>query len=431
MINWENINYIFQIPLSWYKKIHDKVCNAYGENFIRVKQDGENGGIKIGIDEDNFSQAVLEIAGGGSGGGTVKSVDDIPPDANGNVPLDAVKSVDGVEPTTDGNVDLGAVKSVNDNLPDENGNVTVSFPHGAVDSVDHISPDQYGNVQLNAIRTINGHNGDSVGNFDGVVMKVNDTTPDENGNVTIERGVTSVNDNTADPDGNVELNLGVLTINDDPPDPNGNIDIPLNFVKTINGESPDPNGNIDIDEHEGVKTVNNIEPDPNGNVNVGTVRSVNNNRPDSSGNVTIINDSYTKAQIDTKLNGYVTLNTEQSISGRKLFSADKLLVKTTGNTGDPSSYGYFRMATLDGNVKGYMVSGSSNGANSLTAVRAVARNVYTGVNVATDGVTHQQTLENEPEADTTSQTSHQIASRGWTNKYFWRKNDNATGVLYA
>lgn len=41
-MNWDTIRYIFQIPLGWYKSIHDKVFNAYGTNFIKVR-DGDDG----------------------------------------------------------------------------------------------------------------------------------------------------------------------------------------------------------------------------------------------------------------------------------------------------------------------------------------------------------------------------------------------------
>jgi len=48
-MDWEKIQYIFQIPISWYKKIHDRVFNAYGTNFIKVKE-GYYGGMEIGLD---------------------------------------------------------------------------------------------------------------------------------------------------------------------------------------------------------------------------------------------------------------------------------------------------------------------------------------------------------------------------------------------
>ena len=43
-MNWDNITYIFQIPITWYEKIHKRVFGAYGTNFIRVK-DGDDGGM--------------------------------------------------------------------------------------------------------------------------------------------------------------------------------------------------------------------------------------------------------------------------------------------------------------------------------------------------------------------------------------------------
>ncbi len=54
---WDNIKYIFQIPLAWFKKIHDRVFNAYGTNFIVLKE-GYYGGTEVGIDEGAFADAV-------------------------------------------------------------------------------------------------------------------------------------------------------------------------------------------------------------------------------------------------------------------------------------------------------------------------------------------------------------------------------------
>ena len=75
--------------MSWYKTIHDRVFNAYGVNFIRVKDGDWYGGMEIGVDEDAFQQAVdrsLE--------GIVRSVNGNTPDANGNVELDNVLLTD-------------------------------------------------------------------------------------------------------------------------------------------------------------------------------------------------------------------------------------------------------------------------------------------------------------------------------------------------
>ena len=221
-MNWDSIKYIFQIPLSWFKKIHHRVFNAYGSNFLIVR-DGQYGGMEIAIDSDGFDSAVGRL-----GYGKVKTVNDESPDANGNVDLgdivhsvngtspdangdvdlgDIVNSVNGISPDANGDVDLGdIVYSVNGNTPDANGNVTISIPTQSVRSVDHKSPDQQGNIQLNAICTINGQNGDSVGNFAGVITSVNSTAPDANGNVDIDF-VETVDGHSPDTNGAVSFGL--------------------------------------------------------------------------------------------------------------------------------------------------------------------------------------------------------------------------------
>ena len=78
-MNWDSIKYIFQIPLSWYRKIHNMVFHAYGSNFLTVRE-GYYGGMEIGIDSDGFSDAVGQL-----GYGKVKTVDGHEPDSNGNV----------------------------------------------------------------------------------------------------------------------------------------------------------------------------------------------------------------------------------------------------------------------------------------------------------------------------------------------------------
>ena len=82
-VNWDSIKYIFQIPLKWYKSISDRVFNAYGSNFIVVKE-GYYGGTEFGVDEDAFASEVAKHAG------SVKSVDGVTPDQSGNIQLDAV-----------------------------------------------------------------------------------------------------------------------------------------------------------------------------------------------------------------------------------------------------------------------------------------------------------------------------------------------------
>lgn len=81
-MNWDNVKYLFQIPLSWFKSIHDRVFKSYGGNFITVKE-GDDGGTEVSVNEDAFVAAVQAVAP--SGGGTVTSVDGHNPDANGAV----------------------------------------------------------------------------------------------------------------------------------------------------------------------------------------------------------------------------------------------------------------------------------------------------------------------------------------------------------
>lgn len=37
--DWDNIKYIFQLPLEWFKATSDYLHGAYGTNFIQVKKD--------------------------------------------------------------------------------------------------------------------------------------------------------------------------------------------------------------------------------------------------------------------------------------------------------------------------------------------------------------------------------------------------------
>lgn len=130
-MDWDNIKYIFQIPLSWFKAINSRVFKAYGQNFIEVRE-AQDGATEIGVKEDLFAQMVQAYAP--SGGGDVSSVDGIGPDANGNVQLNAVKSVDGNTPDANGEVmlnalttsDLGAADGVCE--LDSNGDVANDVP---------------------------------------------------------------------------------------------------------------------------------------------------------------------------------------------------------------------------------------------------------------------------------------------------------------
>jgi len=88
----------------------------FGTNFLIVRED-ESGGTELGIDEQAFEQMVHQYAHQGD----VQTVNNKPPDANGNVDLGKI------------------VNSVNNRQPDANGNVVV--PIGSVDTVNGIGPD--------------------------------------------------------------------------------------------------------------------------------------------------------------------------------------------------------------------------------------------------------------------------------------------------
>lgn len=183
-VDWENIQYIFQIPIGWYQDISNKVEHAYGQNFITLRE-GYDGGLEIGVDEEMFSAYVQQYITGG----TVNSVDGIPPDDNGDVILKAVRKINGDVPDDEGNIEFNAVMSVNDIPPDEDGNVDID----AVFTVNNLSPDANGNVNV------------------GTVRSVNNTAPDANGNVSIKTGGGVESVDNIRPDANGNINLGALT----------------------------------------------------------------------------------------------------------------------------------------------------------------------------------------------------------------------------
>ena len=68
------------------------------------------------------------ISGGGSGSGSVSSVDDIHPDATGNVKLGAVRSVNSIQPDADGNVVIPEATNKNDIITINQGSTSVVGP---------------------------------------------------------------------------------------------------------------------------------------------------------------------------------------------------------------------------------------------------------------------------------------------------------------
>lgn len=169
-LDWENIKYIFQIPVRWFKDVQDKIYHAYGSGFIDVKQNGYNDGLQIGIDQDQFEAEVKRITG------TAEN---------------QVSTVDGIGPGSDGNVALGSVRSINgEYFPDSNGNVNIAVGDGKVKMVDGLQPFSDGNVWTYAIKKINNKYEVDLPSGDGnvdipFVESVDGVKPNANGNVVL------------------------------------------------------------------------------------------------------------------------------------------------------------------------------------------------------------------------------------------------------
>lgn len=336
-INWDAIKYIFQIPKEWYSYIHKKIHNAYGTLFIRV-MDGEYGGMKIDIDKQLFKEAVEDVAGLNE---YVKSVDDITPDENGNVKLEGyVKKVSDIEPDENGNVNLG------ENFLEPTDITTV----GIVVGTDYkgektvCSPNHKHNVKdiVGAIKTVNGN------------------IPDENGNVVVEAGIKTVNNIQPDAAGNVDLGQLVKTVNSHEPDENGNIQ--FDVVEKVDGVSPIA-GNVPLGA---IRSINNTIKPVNGNVNLDGVYApiqhehthkqisdwddATKNFLDSLDITTpgiLVGTDYddpdhpvcspnhkhnSKDIVNSDTDGFVTIDTQQTVTGQKNFTST---LKVANNSGTP------------------------------------------------------------------------------------------------
>lgn len=337
-INWDAIKYIFQIPKEWYSYIHRKIHNAYGTLFIRV-MDGEYGGMKIDIDRTLFKEAVEDVAGLNE---YVKSVDDITPDENGNVKLEGyVKKVSGVEPDETGNVDLDANFLAPSDLTTPG--IVVGTDYKGEKTV--CSPNHKHNLKdiVGAIKTVNGNG------------------PDQNGNVVVEAGIKTVNNIQPDETGNVDLGQLVKTVNSHEPDENGNIQ--FDVVEKVDGVSP-INGNVPLGA---IRSINNTIKPVNGNVNLNGVLdpaphehphtqisdwdNATKNFLDSLDITTpgiLVGTDYddpdhpvcspnhkhnSKDIVNDDQTGFVTIDTQQEISGLKVFTNTLNVTKNPGTTG--------------------------------------------------------------------------------------------------
>lgn len=306
-INWDSIKYIFQVPKDWYSYIHRKIHNAYGTLFIRV-MDGEYGGMKIDIDRGLFKEAVEDAV---DLDGYVKSVNNIEPDENGNVDLDE-NFLEASDITTPG-IEVGT---------DYKGDQTVCSPNHK-------------------------HN---IKDVEGGIKTVNGTPPDEDGNVEVVAGVRSVNDIEPDEDGNVDLGGIVYSVNGHEPDEDGNVEfsvvesvdgvssvdgnVPLGAVRSINGSIRPVNGNVDL---TGVfAPTNHTHPHTQiSDWSQATISFLETTDITSPGEVVgtdyddpdhpVCNPNHkhnSKDIVNDETNGFVTLDTEQVISGKKTFSTN-------------------------------------------------------------------------------------------------------------
>lgn len=202
-----------------------------------------------------------------------------------NVDKDSVKSVNGIEPDSNGNVEIetggggeGTVKSVNGVQPDNNGNVQLTAANvGAATTAD--IPNKLPNPQSLSIMA-----GKSTVLYDGSIARSLNITPEVIGAATKEQGnkadtsVQSVNGVKPDSTGNVEVGAGegtVKSVNDVQPDGEGNVTIDAQGIGVTDGGTVQGKIN-DIEQELGgvVKTVNGVEPDEQGNVNVGGAATV-------------------------------------------------------------------------------------------------------------------------------------------------------------
>lgn len=85
VINLDNIKYIFQIPLQWYKRVHNACFKTYGEDYVRIDATDDGTNI-ISLDTERLDETIEEkIDEKISELGDVKSVDGHTPDEDGNV----------------------------------------------------------------------------------------------------------------------------------------------------------------------------------------------------------------------------------------------------------------------------------------------------------------------------------------------------------
>lgn len=197
-----------------------------------------------------------------------------------NVDKDSVKSVNGIEPDSNGNVEIkaggggeGTVTSVNGVLPDGSGNVELTADDvGAATTAD--IPKKLPNPQSLSLQA-----GDDTVLYDGSQAQSMTITPTQIGAATAAQGkkadtsVQSVNGVKPDSSGNVEVSAGegtVKSVNGVQPDGEGNVEVDAQDIGTTDGSNVQAKINaVELELDGVVKSVNGVGPDEDGNVNVG------------------------------------------------------------------------------------------------------------------------------------------------------------------
>ena len=245
------------------------------------------------------------------------------------------------------------MKSVSDINPDENGNVDLGA--NFLEPSDITTPGIVVGTDYKGEKTVCSPNHKhDIKDIAGAIKTVNGNGPDQNGNVVVEAGIKTVNTIGPDETGNVDLGQLVKTVNGHQPDEEGNVqfdvvekvdgvapidgNVPLGAVRSINGTIRPVNGNVNLDgvyapiQHEHPHTQISDWDDATKNfldsldiTTPGTVVGIDYADPDHP--VCSPNHKHNSKDIVNDDNeGFVTINTQQTITGEKTFNSNVTVV---------------------------------------------------------------------------------------------------------